>query len=155
MEARGKLIITKSELDNRVADIPNETVSIYRQVEPFTMTSLERIAGLVVATSYVVEANIPGSLVECGVRRGGSATCMALTQLGSSQAPREMYLFDTFEGMPDASETDVDYLDRVASEMLARERRLTLDQRKSPLFWPTVRSTKSSAIWMIRTIPLS
>jgi O-methyltransferase len=130
MEARGKLIITKSELDDRIADIPNETVSIYRQVEPFTMTSLERIAGLVDATKYVVEANISGSIVECGVWRGGSSMCMALAQLRTSRTPREMYLFDTFEGMPDPSDADIDYLNRVASEMLIQQRRLTFDQRK-------------------------
>jgi hypothetical protein len=130
LEARGKVIVGKYDADDRFADIPKETLSIYRQVGPFTMTSLERIAGLVNGTRYVVEANIPGSIVECGVWRGGSSMCIALAQLESSRTPREMYLFDTFEGMPDASDADVDYLDRVASEMLPRERRLTLDERK-------------------------
>ena len=134
LAARGKVIIRKSELDNRIADIPKETLAIYRQVQPFTLTSLERVAGLVDATRYVVEANIPGSIVECGVWRAGSSMCMALTQLGSSRTPREMYLFDTFEGMPDASDADVDYLDRVASEILTRERGLAPDQRKQSLF---------------------
>ena len=133
LESRGQVIITKAELDNRVADIPKETLSIYRKVEPFTMTSMERIAGLVEATKYVVEADIPGSMVECGVWRGGSSMCMALAQLEAGRAPREMYLFDTFEGMPDASNADVDFLDRVASKMLPRERSLSPDERKQSL----------------------
>ena len=41
-----------------------------------------------------------------------------------------MYLFDTFEGMPDASDADVDHFGRTASEMLLRERRLTMNERK-------------------------
>jgi O-methyltransferase len=133
LETRGKIIMAKADLNNRIADIPKETLFIYHQVQPFTMSSLERVAGLVDATRYVIEANIPGSLVECGVWRGGSSMCIALTQLRTSRTPREMYLFDTFEGMPDASDADVDYLDRVASQMLARERLLSLDERKQSL----------------------
>ena len=56
--------------------------------------------------------------------------CIALAQLGSSCRPREMYLFDTFEGMPDASDSDVDHFGRLASEMLPRERRLAPDEQK-------------------------
>lgn len=130
LEARGQVIIRKSEIESHTPDIPKETLSIYRQVKPFTLTSLERIAGLVDATRYVVDAKIPGSMVECGVWRGGSSMCMALAQLGNSQTPREMYLFDTFEGMPDASDADVDHFGRTASEMLLRERRLTMNERK-------------------------
>jgi hypothetical protein len=58
LESRGQIIITKAELDNRIADIPKGTLSFYRRVEPFTMTSLARIAGLLEATKYLVEANI-------------------------------------------------------------------------------------------------
>lgn len=130
LETRGNVIIRKSELDNRTADITKETLSIYRSVQPFTMTSLERITGLVEATRYVLAANIPGSIVECGVWRGGSAMCMALAQEARSRTLREMYLFDTFEGMPDASDADVDHYGQAASEMLLRERRLKPEERK-------------------------
>ena len=119
-----------AELDNRFADMPKETIDIFKRVESFTMTSLERIAGLVDGTRYVVEADIPGSMVECGVWRGGSSMCMALTQLATGRKARELFLFDTFEGMPEASAADVDYLDRAAGDLLSREREMPLEQKK-------------------------
>ncbi len=119
-----------AELDNRFADIPKETIDIFKRVESFTMTSLERIAGLVDATRYVVEADIPGSMVECGVWRGGSSMCMALALLATGRKARELFLFDTFEGMPEASSADVDYLDRAAGDLLSREREMPLEQKK-------------------------
>ena len=93
---------------------------IVRQVQPFTMTSPERIAALVDAVQYVDRFGIAGSIVECGVWRGGSSMAAALAHLGSRPSPvRQMYLFDTFEGMPPPSDDDVDVFGRDAARLLA------------------------------------
>ena len=53
-------------------DFDNEAIEIIRTAKPYTMTSVERQFALIQTVRYVVRANIPGSIVECGVWRGGS-----------------------------------------------------------------------------------
>lgn len=72
---------------------------------------------------YVVEHEVPGDFVECGVYNGGSAGALALA-LGGSQ--KHLWLYDSFEGLPPTLEVDgseapelVGHL--VGSETLVRE----------------------------------
>ena len=73
------------------------------------MTSLERMYALYKATEYVVSADIPGDIVECGVWRGGSSmlSALVLKRLGDEQ--RSIHLYDTFEGMSEPTERDVTF----------------------------------------------
>ncbi len=75
-------------------------------VRPYTMTSDERIGALVDAVRYVVRAAIPGAVVECGVWRGGSSLAAARTLEELGHTDRELYLFDTFDGMPEPTVHD-------------------------------------------------
>jgi O-methyltransferase len=75
--------------------------------EPYTMTSRARLYSMLQATRYVVQAQIPGDIVECGVWRGGSSMVAALTLLGLGDTERKLWLYDTFEGMPEPGERDV------------------------------------------------
>lgn len=86
--------------------IDQEIKDLLLRVQPFTMTSKERIYSLYKAVQYVVKAGIPGDFVECGVWRGGSSMTIALTLLGMGITNRKLYLFDTFEGMTMPSEED-------------------------------------------------
>lgn len=76
------------------------------RVRPYTMTSPERLIGLMDATEYVVRREIPGSLVECGVWRGGSVLATIDVLLRLDVTDRDVYLYDTFEGMTEPSEAD-------------------------------------------------
>jgi hypothetical protein len=73
------------------------------------MTPNERIHALIEAVRYILTNDIPGDFVECGVWRGGSMMTIALTLLSEQVSERELYLFDTFEGMPKPDERDVDF----------------------------------------------
>jgi O-methyltransferase len=88
-------------------------------VRPYTMTSPERIHALIEAVKYVNRRRIPGAIVECGVWRGGSmmAAASTLRTLGSTE--RDLYLFDTFEGMSPPSAADVDLGGQSAATALA------------------------------------
>jgi O-methyltransferase len=79
---------------------------IWRQVRPYTMTSPERGYALYNAIRHVVRYDIPGSIVECGVWRGGSMMLAALTLIEASDTTRDLYLFDTFAGMVNPSPVD-------------------------------------------------
>jgi hypothetical protein len=79
-----------------------------RRCGPFTMTTIERMYALYQAVRHVTRAAIEGDVVECGVWRGGSSMLAALTLLESGDRARLIWLYDTFEGMPDPGEWDRD-----------------------------------------------
>jgi O-methyltransferase len=85
---------------------PND-VAIMRRVEEFTMTSRERLFGLINAVRYLSTNGIDGSFMECGVWRGGSTMAAVLTLMEEKNTARDIYLFDTFEGMSAPTEKDV------------------------------------------------
>lgn len=92
-----------------ISDCDDTILDIWEAVSPFTMTSPQRVAALVQAVRYVHSNNIPGDLVECGVWRGGSAMAMALTLISLDVKDRQIYLFDTFEGMSEPTAEDVSH----------------------------------------------
>ncbi|WP_315806246.1 MULTISPECIES: TylF/MycF/NovP-related O-methyltransferase [unclassified Bradyrhizobium] len=76
----------------------------------FTMTSVDRMYALYKAVEYIEAAQIPGAIVECGVWRGGSIMIALATLRALGRTDRDVYLFDTFEGLPrpdDAKDIDV------------------------------------------------
>jgi hypothetical protein len=78
---------------------PNEFYEMYYKIQPFTIVSGERLFGLYNAIMDAIERGIPGEVVECGAARGGSAALLGLT-LKSLGFPRDLWVCDTFEGIP-------------------------------------------------------
>jgi O-methyltransferase len=89
------------------ADYSPELISVIDRVVPFTMASVARTADTCAAIEYVVEHAVSGDIVECGVWRGGSTMAIALTLLRLGVQDRDLYLFDTFAGMPEPTDADV------------------------------------------------
>ena len=73
----------------------------------FTMTGPSRLLALIEATRYCARRELPGAFAECGVWRGGSVLAMILTLQSLGRTDREIYLYDTFEGMTAPGEHDV------------------------------------------------
>ncbi len=69
------------------------------------MTTPVRCRALWDQSCQVLQTDIPGSFVECGVWRGGSAAVMASAIRHCGQA-RDLHLFDSFEGLPEPTERD-------------------------------------------------
>ncbi len=87
-------------------DIDSEFLSLWKQVNSYTMTSLERGFALYKGVEYVCRRNIPGDFVECGVWRGGSCLLMALTLEKYKKQRRKIFLYDTFTGMTEPTDND-------------------------------------------------
>lgn len=104
--------------DHYSLDVPSVFVEIYKKVRPYTMTSPERIFSLCEAVKYIQNNNIEGDIVECGVWKGGSMMAIAETLLSENDISKNLYLFDTFEGMPPPSENDVDIAGVTAESLL-------------------------------------
>jgi O-methyltransferase len=105
------------------SDLTPEEAEVYRKVEPYTMTGVDRVVTLIRAVKYLVDNGIEGDFVECGVWRGGSmmAVAYALRNLGITD--RKLFLFDTFSGMTAPSGEDARYDGESASNLLARATR--------------------------------
>jgi O-methyltransferase len=93
------------------------------QVKPFTLTSPERIYALMESVRYVVRRGIPGAFAECGVWRGGSVLAMILVLQHEGATDRDIYLYDTFEGMTKPSDLDISDFDRPALEQWHKTKR--------------------------------
>ena len=97
-------------------DISKENIRIYELVENFTMTDINRINALIDATKYIINNNISGSIVECGVWRGGSMMAVAHT-LKDMGIERELYLYDTYAGMNEPTKEDLNVKGKEASNI--------------------------------------
>ncbi len=93
--------------------------NIYLKVKDYTMTSPERVWSLIEATKFVHQNNIQGSIVECGVWKGGSMLAVIETLKQLNASGRELYLYDTFDGMSAPTEHDVDHNLQSANALLA------------------------------------
>ena len=85
---------------------PEEAATI-ELAKPHTAASLGRNLGMLDAVRYVHENGIPGAIVECGVWRGGSMMIAAKLLKDLGDTSRELYLYDTFEGMSAPTDADV------------------------------------------------
>ncbi len=92
------------------------------------MVGVARLLAVIDAVRYCVSRQLPGAFAECGVWRGGTVLAMVLTlqQLGSDE--REIYLYDTFEGMTEPTERDTSPFDPPALETWRRAR----DEHRRP-----------------------
>lgn len=115
LKGAGALTGQLSNLATGVEDEDGETIKL---VQPYTMTSPERIRALCSATRYIEQAGIQGGIVECGVWRGGSMMAVARTLMGLGIQTRDLYLFDTFEGMSEPGVHDVSASGETAKELL-------------------------------------
>ena len=75
---------------------------LFRQVRRHTLASRNRLNVLLELARTIEEQSIPGAIVECGVYRGGSAAVLA----SATRQGRDIYLFDSFQGLPPPGDKD-------------------------------------------------
>lgn len=83
-----------------------EFQSLLAAIRPYTLLSRERLFSLYAIAKQICIDDIPGNFVECGTYRGGTAAMLASVVRRYSLRPRQVYAFDTFEGMPEPTEFD-------------------------------------------------
>lgn len=115
------------------SDYDDELQQIIRAVRPYTMTGNGKLHALVTAVRYLSRYQIPGDIVECGVWRGGSMHAAVRVLEAAGDTSRDLYLFDTFEGMPPPTEADRRNDGTTAESLLAR-------------------SSKKAAVWAHATL---
>jgi len=102
-------------------DFEEDHRAMVAKVAPFTMTSPERIFSLIEAIKYIHREGIIGDIVECGVWKGGSMLAAADTLMSLQDTGRQLYLYDTFEGMSQPTDKDLNYRGEKADDILQQD----------------------------------
>ena len=82
----------------------NET--IIKNSSKFSLLSEERLLHNIQSVEHILLNKIEGHIVEIGVYRGGSIMAMIYT-LQRNNTLRHIYMYDTYEGMTDATANDI------------------------------------------------
>ena len=93
----------------------NKFINIVRGL---SLTSTERITALFYELEHIRKNNIDGDLVECGVYRGGNILGM-MEYCYHFDINKRIWLYDTFSGMTDPTNLDVDIQNNQASQILS------------------------------------
>ena len=99
--------LTRSDLV-KDKDFQNIFSKVCSKESKYTLAPMERCYSLYKAIKYITKGDIQGDIVECGVWRGGSAMLAALTLIENQQTHRKIYLYDTYEGMSEPTDKDID-----------------------------------------------
>ena len=89
-----------------ISNLTRDKLYLTYKLLPFTMGGSYALENAYDLTNYVDRQKIEGCIIECGVAEGGTAAMMALVNKRSSQIQRNIYLFDSFEGLPEPSNED-------------------------------------------------
>lgn len=104
-----------SPLRQRIyADFDDDEWSIYSASQQNLCGSPEAIVTLVRAVDRVIKRGIPGALAECGVYMGGNIEVMIRALQRHGVRDRDIYLYDTFAGMPKPEDRDDESLGGIA-----------------------------------------
>lgn len=101
--------LNKVDKYQRIAvELDNDEVELIKYVldSGYTMTTVPRLVNTLKSCKYVVENDISGDFVECGVWRGGNGI-LAKKLFERMGSDKKVWMFDTFEGMTAPTQFDV------------------------------------------------
>jgi O-methyltransferase len=87
-------------------------------VTQYSMTSNDRINALYDSLESIRLNNIDGDFVECGVWKGGNILGIMEYLNYYKMVNKKIWLYDTFKGMTDSEDIDIDYQGTKAIELL-------------------------------------
>ncbi len=117
----GYELVQKKYLDPLPTNADPSLLRMLQEVRPYSMASNHRLAAMVDSVRYVAMEKVPGAIVECGVWRGANMMIAAKALIELGVKDRELYLYDTFEGMPPPTKEDRDYSGVTAEHHLSSE----------------------------------
>jgi O-methyltransferase len=91
-------------------------INIFNKIKHLTLLQLERIVANIESVDHIINNNIDGDIVEIGVYKGGSVLSMMLRLEEKNILDKTFHLYDTFEGMTESSELDIDLYNTKAKD---------------------------------------
>lgn len=101
----------------------NSDLEIIQSVKSNSMSSNLRLYELIQAVKYINRNNIKGDFVECGVWRGANLVVMQKLIEQYNIENKSVYGFDTFDGMSEPTEFDLDYAGNSAKELMTNTKK--------------------------------
>ena len=101
--------LIKTKISDFLPDMEKEFFELAEKCKPYTMTSIERLYSVYKSVEYTINSNIEGDYVECGVWKGGSSMMIALSLLQNNITNKRIYLYDTYEGMTEPTDSDLNF----------------------------------------------
>ena len=89
---------------------------LVHSVMPYSLVGSSGLEATYDAAVAVIEGAIAGDFVECGVAQGGCSALMAVVANTDTRSRRRMWLFDSFQGLPDPTEDDFAATERSTGE---------------------------------------
>jgi hypothetical protein len=80
---------------------------------------LDATYALFQAVRCITQNNIAGDMAECGVWRGGSMMLIAYALQNFNDTSRQIYLYDTYAGMTEPDDIDIDFDDKAQKPIWA------------------------------------
>ena len=90
------------------------------QVMPYSLVGSGGLSQTYDIVTKVIKNDIEGDIIECGVARGGCAALMASIIFKNNINDRKLWLFDSFEGLPEASEKDFSFKNKKSAGKFIR-----------------------------------
>jgi hypothetical protein len=101
-----QLVKSETIYTDHVIESDENFLDIYSLAKDYTMTSKFRCYSLYKSVEFIIKKQIPGALVECGVWKGGNGIIMCETLKRLGDTSRDIYLYDTYEGMVEPGKFD-------------------------------------------------
>lgn len=107
----------KTQLKDIATELEKFDINLINQIidKKYTMTSVHRLINTLKSCYYVVENDIPGDFVECGVWRGGNAI-LAKKIFEHLNSDKKVWMFDTFEGMTAPTNVDIEAINQISAK---------------------------------------
>lgn len=86
--------------------LPDAVTNRVNLIRPWTMARTGALVDLALQVRAALVYDVPGDFVECGVWRGGASFLMADCLRQAGVRDRKVWLFDSFQGLPDPHEID-------------------------------------------------
>ena len=93
--------------EHLTVEMSQNELDIIKSISNYSMTTPANHWAIIQSIKHISKNNIDGDFVECGVWKGGNIILFKLIS-NLLNLNKEIYAFDTFEGMPEPGEKDFD-----------------------------------------------
>jgi O-methyltransferase len=118
--------------NQKIAELSKKDNDYIDLVSKFSMTPKIRIYNLLQALRHLKMKKIDGDYVECGVWKGGNILLFKKFLENEDFSHRNIYAFDTFEGMTNPDENDFEIKTNISATKLLKN-----DKKKETNVWKT------------------